>query len=86
MNFQSSALPVIISDSNSVNVKAEISYVQGMEHLIKVIQALSLARTLEQIMEIVRKSARELTGADGASFVLRNGDQCYYADEDAIAN
>ncbi|MEH2196627.1 sensor domain-containing diguanylate cyclase [Nostoc sp.] len=85
MNFQSSALPVIISDSNSVNVKAEISYVQGMEHLIEVIQALSLARTLEQIMEIVRKSARELTGADGASFVLRDGDQCYYADEDAIA-
>ncbi len=83
MNFQSSASPVIISDSN--DVEAEMSYVQGMEHLIEVVQALSLARTLEQIMEIVRKSARRLTGADGASFVLRDGDQCYYADEDAIA-
>ncbi|MEH2211797.1 sensor domain-containing diguanylate cyclase [Nostoc sp.] len=83
MNFQSSASPVIISDSN--DVKAEMSYVHGIEHLIEVVQALSLARTLEQIMEIVRKSARELTGADGASFVLRDGDQCYYADEDAIA-
>jgi len=83
MNFQSSASDVIISDSNGV--KAEISYVQGIEHLIEVVQALSLAQTLEQIMEIVRKSARELTGADGATFVLRDGDQCYYADEDAIA-
>jgi len=83
MNFQRSISPVIISDSNGV--KAEISYAQGIEHLIEAVQALSLARTLEQIMEIVRKSARELTGADGASFVLRDGDQCYYADEDAIA-
>ncbi|RCJ29048.1 diguanylate cyclase [Nostoc minutum NIES-26] len=83
MNFQSSASPGIISDSN--DVKAEIPYVQAIEHLIEVVQALSLARTLEQIMAIVRKSARKLTGADGASFVLRDGDQCYYADEDAIA-
>nr|MDZ8206726.1 diguanylate cyclase [Dendronalium sp. ChiSLP03b] len=81
MNFQSSASPGIISDSN--DVKAEILYVQAIEHLIEVVQALSLARTLEQIMAIVRKSARKLTGADGASFVLRDGDQCYYADEDA---
>ncbi|BAY38592.1 diguanylate cyclase with GAF sensor [Nostoc sp. NIES-2111] len=83
MNFQSSASPAIESDSNGI--KPEISYAQGMEHLIEVVQALSLARTLEQIMKIVRKSARELTGADGASFVLRDGDQCYYADEDAIS-
>src|SRR5262249_27351111 len=37
------------------------------------------------VMEIVRSAARELTGADGATFVLREGDLCYYADEDAIA-
>jgi signal transduction histidine kinase len=36
-------------------------------------------------MAIVRTAARELTGADGATFVLRDGDLCYYADEDAIA-
>ncbi|MCF2148282.1 GAF domain-containing protein [Desmonostoc muscorum LEGE 12446] len=83
MDVQNSASSAIASNFNSV--KAEISYVQAMEHLIEVVQALSLARTLKQIMVIVRKSARELTGADGASFVLRDGDQCYYADEDAIA-
>jgi hypothetical protein len=35
-------------------------------------------------MRIVRKAARELTGADGATFVLRENNMCYYADEDAI--
>lgn len=83
MDLQNSASSAITSDSNSL--KTEISYVQAMEHLIEVVRALSLARTLEEIMAIVRKSARELTGADGATFVLRDGDQCFYADEDAIA-
>ncbi len=36
-------------------------------------------------MDIVRRAARELTGADGATFVLREGDQCFYAEENAIS-
>ncbi|WP_437588282.1 ATP-binding protein [Sorangium sp. So ce1000] len=48
-------------------------------------QDLSLARDLQTIMQIVGRAARELTGADGASFVLRDGDLCYYAQEDAIS-
>ncbi|HXZ86269.1 MAG TPA: ATP-binding protein [Myxococcota bacterium] len=55
-----------------------------MERLIEVVQELSHARSLEQVMAIVRSAARELTGADGATFVLRDRDLCYYADEDAI--
>ena len=61
------------------------SYVRGMERLVEVVQELSLSRDLATIMRIVRRVARELTGADGASFVLREGDLCYYADEDAIS-
>ena len=60
-------------------------YLQAMERLVGVVQDLSLARDLPRVMEIVRRAARELTGADGATFVLREGDQCHYADEDAIA-
>lgn len=56
----------------------------GMERLLEVVQELSMARTLERVMEIVRTAARELTGADGATFVLRDGDKCFYADEEAI--
>jgi hypothetical protein len=51
--------------------------------LVDAIQRLSLARTLEEIQGIVRTSARHLTGADGATFVLREGAQCHYADEDS---
>jgi len=36
-------------------------------------------------MSVVKTAARELTGADGVTFVLREGTQCHYADEDAIA-
>jgi len=53
--------------------------------LISVVQDLSLARTVEEIQRIVRIAARRLTAADGATVVLREGDKCYYADEDAIA-
>lgn len=60
-------------------------YLQAMERLLLVVQDLSLARSLERIMEIVRVAARELTASDGASFVLRDNGCCYYADEDAIA-
>ncbi|HEX3689423.1 MAG TPA: HD domain-containing phosphohydrolase [Solirubrobacteraceae bacterium] len=53
--------------------------------LIETIQQLSMARSVEQIQAIVRHTARRLTGADGATFVLRDGDLCHYADEHAIA-
>jgi len=55
-----------------------------MHPLIGTIQDLSRARTVEEIAAIVRVTARELTGADGATFVLMHNDQCHYLDEDAI--
>jgi signal transduction histidine kinase len=57
----------------------------GMARLVQAVQELSLARDLNTIMAIVRRAAREMTQADGATFVLRDGNNCYYADEDAIA-
>jgi diguanylate cyclase (GGDEF)-like protein len=60
-------------------------YLRGMERLIGAVQELSLARDLAAIQSIVRATARELTGADGATFVLRDSGYCYYADENAIS-
>jgi len=57
----------------------------GMMDLVEVIQRLSLARDVVSVREIVRRSARRLLGADGATFVLRDGDRCHYVDEDAIS-
>jgi hypothetical protein len=56
-----------------------------MEQLVAVVQKLSLARSLDDITSIVRQAARELTNADGATFVLREGNNCYYLEENAIA-
>ncbi|MGV3576518.1 MAG: HD domain-containing phosphohydrolase [Devosia sp.] len=44
-----------------------------------------MARGIGEIMDVVRLRARQLVGADGITFVLRDGDKCFYADEDAIA-
>lgn len=63
---------------------AASDYVNGMERLVHAIQELSLARSLPEIQHIVRTAARELTGCDGATLVLRDDDMCYNADEDAI--
>ncbi|MBD2067756.1 diguanylate cyclase [Leptolyngbya sp. FACHB-671] len=62
-----------------------LSHLKAMRRLITVVQELSLARSLENIMAIVGVAARELVHADGASFVLQDQDQCFYADEDSIA-
>lgn len=56
-----------------------------MPRLVAAVQELSLARDLDTIIAVVRRAARELTGADGATFVLKEGNYCHYADEDAIA-
>lgn len=48
--------------------------------------ALELARAcdLPAQMRLARTAIRALTGADGVTLVLREGDHCRYADEDAI--
>jgi len=58
---------------------------QSLQLLVLTVQQLSLARDLATVMQIVRTTARKLTGADGATFVLKEGDKCFYADEDAIS-
>jgi diguanylate cyclase (GGDEF)-like protein len=57
---------------------------QPVELLVEAVQKLSLAQAIEDVVAIVRDAARQLTGADGASFVLREEDMCFYVDEDAI--
>jgi diguanylate cyclase (GGDEF)-like protein len=53
--------------------------------LLDTVGELSLVSSLDEITQIVRTTARKVVQADGATFVLRDGERCYYADEDAIA-
>jgi two-component sensor histidine kinase len=56
-----------------------------METFVAAIRRLSLARSVEEIMATVTPATRRLLGADGVTFVLRRGEHCHYADEDAIS-
>ncbi len=55
-----------------------------LDILVNAVQELSLARHLDQVTKIVRTAARKLAGADGATFVLKEKELCYYVDEEAI--
>jgi signal transduction histidine kinase len=52
--------------------------------LTDAIEQLSTADSVERVTAIVARAARDLMGSDGATFVLREDDKCYYADENAI--
>jgi two-component sensor histidine kinase len=53
--------------------------------LVAVVRRLAIAHSLPEIMEVTTKAARTLLQADGVTFVLREGDLCYYAEEDAVS-
>ena len=52
--------------------------------LVETIEQLSTARTAADVAAVVRSAARQICGADGVTFVLRDADECWYLDEDAI--
>ncbi|HSM94958.1 MAG TPA: GAF domain-containing protein [Rhizomicrobium sp.] len=60
----------------------------GLDFRLKLLEAaqdrLSFAGSLEEIIGIVRSTARSVCSADGVTFVLRDGDKCHYVEEDAI--
>lgn len=77
--------PLLSQDQSSLISFTPMHSLGEEGELIETIQQLSMARSVAQIQAIVRHTSRRLTGADGATFVLRDGDMCHYADEDAIA-
>src|ERR671918_520465 len=69
----------------SLQSKVGASPEETLDVLLGAVQELSLARAVEDVQNVVRVAARKLAEADGATFVLRDGDRCFYADEYAIA-
>jgi GAF domain-containing protein len=57
--------------------------VSVIDHQVR--QALAGATTLEELGAVARTAARRVAGSEGATFVLMDGDTCFYADEDSIA-
>ncbi|MGY6710651.1 MAG: GAF domain-containing protein [Rhizobiaceae bacterium] len=49
------------------------------------VRGLPLMRTIQDVAALVVRTTRELTSADGATVVLREGDLCHYLEEDAVS-
>ena len=47
--------------------------------------SLRAAGTFARLQAVTLAAARRLCDADGATFVVRDGDRCFYVDEDSIA-
>lgn len=54
------------------------------ETLIELVRQFTLASDQAEITAKATRAIRTLTGAAGATFVLKEGQCCYYADEDAV--
>jgi PAS domain S-box-containing protein len=52
--------------------------------LIAASERMAGARSLEGIVDILRQTARAAVGADGIAVIIRDGDKCFYAVEDAV--
>lgn len=57
---------------------------ERLRRLAEVVENVAAVRDLPSLATIVLRAVRELTCADGATLVLRDGDQCHYVDENAI--
>lgn len=72
-------------DLATLSTEDRDAYLNGVRILLVAVQELSMVRSLDAIQAVVRRAARQMTGCDGATFVLRDNEQCHYADEDAIS-
>jgi signal transduction histidine kinase len=52
--------------------------------LIATGERMASARSLDAIVAILRETARDIVGADGIAVIIREGDTCFYAAEDAM--
>ena len=74
-----------VENAERLKAEEEIRLLNNRLHqLVQTVQQLASVRDLPAIHEIVKSSARALTGSDGTSIIYRDGGHCLYADEDAI--
>ena len=52
--------------------------------LVDAIEKLASAADIDDVIETLRASARRLIGADGIAVILRDNEQCWYVEEDAM--
>ncbi|MBA2934098.1 response regulator [Sphingomonas sp. CGMCC 1.13654] len=61
-----------------------VSHHAAWSRLIAAGERLATARSMKAVVDILRATARDIAGADGIAVVLRDGEFCHYAAEDAV--
>jgi signal transduction histidine kinase len=69
--------------SGELRSGAQSAMIGRWANLIAAVERLANAVALEDVIEILRSSARGIIEADGITVVLKDGDRCYYVAEDA---
>lgn len=52
--------------------------------LLHAVECLTRAGSTDEIIEVIRSTARRLVGADGIALILAEGNLCHYVEEDAV--
>ncbi|MDH7640931.1 hybrid sensor histidine kinase/response regulator [Sphingomonas oryzagri] len=60
------------------------SHHAAWSRLIAAGERLATARSMKAVVDVLRTTAREIAGAEGIAVVLRDGEFCHYAAEDAV--
>ena len=71
----------ILHQAEDVTERASRSRFQ---QLAAVLERVTMATGHDEVLEVVRDGARNLVGADGASLVVREGDECHYVTADSL--
>jgi diguanylate cyclase (GGDEF)-like protein len=70
--------------SGETGARVEDPGSEALNALAETAQHLSHAATRQDVQRVVRRAARRLTAADDAILVLRDGDDCFSVDDDAV--
>jgi len=55
------------------------------QHLLSASERLVTARSIPEVVEVLRDTARQTVGAEGIAVVLKDGDRCVYVAEDSVS-
>ena len=56
-----------------------------LSHMLSASERLVSSTSMSEVVEVLRETARAVTGAEGVAVIVRDGDRCSYVAEDAVS-
>jgi len=77
------SLSAILPPPDSAFPEEEAS--QRQTDVLEASERLAAADSLDEVVNVLRETARAAVGAEGIAVILKDGDRCFYVAEDAVA-